>query len=547
MVRKNQPSSSPGFELELSSGLSHDAIRTQLNRILSSREFHATDRIRDFLRFVVEETLTGRADQLKGYTIATQVFDRDKDFDAALDPVVRIQAGRLRRSLERYYLVAGESDPVYIDIPKGRYIPVFCEKAAAADLSGTRTAMGSKSHTPVGPSVAVMPIEDLTPGSNEGFFTVGLAEDLITELNRFQDIVVIPCQRGIQGATSPADLERLCHSTGAHFVLGGTVRRDAETAKVSMQLIDATTKQQSWAKAFKHSLEANSLIRTQEEIARSVVATIASEYGIISQRLAAESRKKSPDDLSTYEAMLRYHSYQITPSPEASEACFAALRGAVEREPEYGPTWSALATLYCQMYVFDVPGFDDPLKTGLDCANRGVFLEPGRQLSRLILAYAYLLNNQLDSFRAEAETTLALNPNNPYAVGTAGYMYTLIGEFERGRLLLDRATAANPFHPSWFQDGYFLDRFHHGDFQTAYETLQPREESAFWQPTLVAAVLGKLGRKDQAAMHAARLIERKPDFCARARELFGRTIKVPSLVEDLIDGLRRAGLAIGAD
>jgi adenylate cyclase len=547
VVHKNQPSASRGFELEFSSGLSHDAIRTQLNRIFLSREFHATDRIRDFLRFVVEETLAGRADQLKGYTIATQVFGRDKDFDGALDPVVRIQAGRLRRAMERYYLVAGESDPVFIDIPKGSYIPVFSEKAAAAELLGAGAAEGSLSHTPVGPTVAVMPLENLTPGSDEGFFTVGLAEELVTELNRFQDIVVIPCQRAMQGAGSPAGLERLCHSVGARFMLGGTIRRDEETAKVSMRLIDAKTKRQSWAKAFKHSLEASSLIRTQEEIARSVVATIASDHGVISQRLAAESRKKSPDELSTYEAMLRYHSYMIEPSPGASEACFAALRGAVEREPEYGPTWSALATLYCQMYVFDVPEFDEPLETGLDYARRGVFLEPGRQLSRLILTYAYLLNDQLDAFKSEAETTLALNSNNPYAVGTLGYMYVLSGEFERGRLLLDRATAANPFHPSWFKDAYYLDHFHHGDFQKAYETVKSREESIFWQSTLAAAVLGKLGREDEAAMHAARLIERKPDFCARARELLGRSIKVPSLVEELLDGLRRAGLAIGGD
>jgi len=59
--------------------------------------------------------------------------------------------------------------------------------------------------------------------------------------------------------------------------------------------------------------------------------------------------------------------------------------------------------------------------------------------------------------------------------------------------------------------------------------------------------LGKLGREDKAAMHAARLIERKPDFCERAGELLGRSIKVPSLVEDLVDGLRRAGLAIVGD
>ena len=94
------------------------AILEQLDRICASREFHATPRMRAFLRFCVEEALAGRSDQLKGYTIAMQVFDRGEDFDPAQDPVVRIQAGRLRRALERYYLVAGGQDPVVIDIPK---------------------------------------------------------------------------------------------------------------------------------------------------------------------------------------------------------------------------------------------------------------------------------------------------------------------------------------------------------------------------------------------------------------------------------------------
>ena len=107
------------------SGLSHEVIREQLDRILRHREFQATDKMRDFLRFVVEETLAGRKHRIKGYTVATRVFGRGDDFDPAQDPIVSIQAGRLRRALERYYLVAGRMDPVHIDIPKGRYIPHF--------------------------------------------------------------------------------------------------------------------------------------------------------------------------------------------------------------------------------------------------------------------------------------------------------------------------------------------------------------------------------------------------------------------------------------
>jgi adenylate cyclase len=520
------------------------AIRTQLKRILASPEFKATDRIRDFLRFVVEETLAGRPDQLKGYTIAVEVFGRGEDFDGILDSVVRSQARKLRRALELYYLAAGRRDAVIIDVPKGRYVPFFTENPAILEPATGDATAAFETTVPAVPLVAVMPLEDLATESDRSFFTIGLGEELVTELNRFQDIAVIPCQRAVAGAAVSIDIDGVCRKTGADFVLGGTVRREAETAKVSVRLLDAKTGRQIWARSLKHGLEAGDLIRTQEEIAQCVVAAIGSEYGIICQRLAAESRKKPPSELSTYEAMLRYYTYQITPSPEASEACFEALRSAVEREPEYGPAWSALATLYCQMYVFDVPGFDDPLETGLAHANRGVVLEPERQLSRVILAYALLLGNTFDTFRTEAETALALNPNNPYAVGTIGYMFVLSGDFDRGRTLLTHATAANPFHPQWFHDAFYLDRFHHGEYQSALAALSPRSEGDIWYAAMAAAVLGKLGRKTGAAKHAGILMDIKPDFCTRGRELIERTIKVPSLVEDIIDGLRRAGLEI---
>ena len=123
----------PAIEIEPSSGLTVAAIRLQLGRILASPEFQATDKMRDFLRFVVEEKLAGRSGRLKGYSIALAVFGRDMNFDATNDPIVRIQAGRLRRALERYYLTAGAHDPIQIDIPKGRYIPRFATPPDAAD------------------------------------------------------------------------------------------------------------------------------------------------------------------------------------------------------------------------------------------------------------------------------------------------------------------------------------------------------------------------------------------------------------------------------
>src|SRR5919112_219522 len=104
-------------------------VRAQLDILLASPDLDAPARARRFLRYVVEETLAGRADRIKAYAIGTEVFERSADFDAQGDPVVRIEAGRLRRALERYYLSGGLSDPVVITIPKGGYVPHFAWRA----------------------------------------------------------------------------------------------------------------------------------------------------------------------------------------------------------------------------------------------------------------------------------------------------------------------------------------------------------------------------------------------------------------------------------
>jgi len=103
--------------------LSEDVIHPQLDRILTSPDFDAPERVRRFLAFIVQETLAGRADRLKAYTIAVEVFGRGADFDNMNDPVVRIEAGRLRRALERYYLLGGRSDPLVIEVAKGGTSP----------------------------------------------------------------------------------------------------------------------------------------------------------------------------------------------------------------------------------------------------------------------------------------------------------------------------------------------------------------------------------------------------------------------------------------
>ena len=99
------------------------AIREQLVRILNSGPFHQSQRRQRFLEYIVNETLAGRGERLKGYNIALEVFDRPETFDPTVDTLVRMEAARLRDRLREYYEGEGQNDPVRIDLPKGAYSP----------------------------------------------------------------------------------------------------------------------------------------------------------------------------------------------------------------------------------------------------------------------------------------------------------------------------------------------------------------------------------------------------------------------------------------
>ena len=179
-----------------------DAIRLHLDRILASPDFVSSKMMSAFLAFVVNETLGGRADRIKQYTIATSVFERDGRFDQQTDPVVRVQAAKVRRAMQRYYYEEGRSDPIRIDIPKGTYVPTFA--------LGKRTEIqrrGQALDVPSRPTVGVMPFENRSGDPTQDYLSSGFAEDLSTELSRFTDF----CRRLLfDPATS---IERRCVRT----------------------------------------------------------------------------------------------------------------------------------------------------------------------------------------------------------------------------------------------------------------------------------------------------------------------------------------------
>jgi adenylate cyclase len=526
-------------------GLSEDVVRQQLAKVLASSEFQRSPLLRDFLLFIVETTLAGLAHEIKGYNVAIQVLGKSADFDADKDPIVRILAGRLRRALERYYLLQGRHDPVRIDIPLGAYVPTFQQVLREEPEAGAPPSGPGELALPSGPSVAVMPLLNLTGDRKQEYFADGLAEELTNELARFQDLRVIAFQSTLRWKGKELNPREVGRDLGVRFLLQGSVRKEARTVKIAVQLVDALSCRQLWGEHYRRELRADTLIALQEEIAQRVAAKVGSEYGIILQTLSREAHRKPPESLETYEAILRFYHHTTILSPQTFSEALSALEQAVRRDPESGLAWSSLAFLYGQSYSLQLSPIESPLEAALTAAQKGAALEPENQMARAALAHVHFFRNERQLFLSEAETALALNPNASAMIGFLGWLLALYGEWERGLAILSKGMALNPHYPGWFHMAPYFNFFRQDRYAEAYqEALAFQMPQLFWDPLLRAAALGRLGREQKAAQVAGELLQLRPDFSTHGRFLVSCYVKFDSLADAIMDGLRRAGLKI---
>jgi len=523
--------------------LTPDDVQTQLNRIFASSQFRSSEKQRHFLSYVIDETLEGRKDQIKGYTVAVAVYNRKADFDPQVDPIVRVEAGRLRRALEHYYLTDGIEDPIRIEIPKGGYVPQFIALLDNASGSGEPFSPPGREIVDRGPSIAVLPLDNLAGDNSQDYFAEGLTEELTAELARYQELNVIASQSTMQFRDQGVDPRIIGRKLNVRFLLAGSVRIDGETIKISTRLIDTTNNAQIWTASYRRDMTPANLIELQEEIAQNTVGALADQFGQITRELSKESRKKPPKELAVYDAILRFYRYESVLTPASFQEALNAMEKAVEIDPEYGLAWAVLGHLHADNHALGFCEIDKPLEKALKYAHKGLALEPENQFVHDALTLVYFHRGEKASFLKHLDTTLALNPNAPYIVGVAGWHLALYGEWDRGLSLLQKGMRLNPYHPTWFYLATFMDCYNRKDYEAAYvEALKFNYPDLFWDPLMRAAALGQLDDTHEAEKALKELLALIPDFESTGRQLMGNYVKIPDLIESLAAGLTAAGL-----
>ncbi|HUL79273.1 MAG TPA: hypothetical protein VL691_18560 [Vicinamibacteria bacterium] len=510
------------------------AVVEQLERILANGDFDASPRSRAFLRFIVTETLAGRPAGLTQAAIAIRVFGRREDFDPTVDPIVRIQAGRLRRSLERYYLLSGAEDPVRIELPRGTYAPVVRWATPIEEPTSATDARRSPAPVDDWPTVVVSVFARVAPDAELDDDAARFLDHLALELGRYQDVHVELRREPAPPGTSPC--------AGARFALTSRFSREGGLGLVA-RLEDCLTGRQVWAEEYAGvSVTPRAF---QEETARVIAAHVASEQGVVAKLLWAEQRAQPRAVLTPYAGILASYHFFFHRDPADLAPAIEALQRVVAAEPECSLAWVQLSRLYTANHTFDVAPLETPIDQAVAYAQNGVRLEPSSQRARAALAGALLVKGELSAARTEAQCALDLNPDSLVYLEWIGWLMTMLGEWDRGPELVRRALARNPHVIPVAHHALWLAHLRRGDLEEAYQAALQYHDPTFFQRALMrACCLGHLGKPAEAKVEVGELLRAKPDFARRGRTLIGRLIKFPDLLELVVDGLGKAGLAL---
>jgi TolB-like protein len=212
--------------------LSKAEIQRELDRILTSDIFRKAENLQRLLQFIVLKALAGQAEELKQYVLGVEVFGRHPSFDPRTDPIVRIQAGRLRAKLREYYMGKGCMDPYVIEVPRGSYVPLFHAQLPVASMPPSNGE--SK-------AVAVIPFINLLTNEQEKYLADALTEDIIDDLIKSKSLRVIPWIAVMQFKKETCDVRELAERFGVQYVLEGSIRRIADTLRVKARLFDISS------------------------------------------------------------------------------------------------------------------------------------------------------------------------------------------------------------------------------------------------------------------------------------------------------------------
>ena len=513
-------------------------IRAALERVVASEVMRSSPQLTAFLRFVVEAVLEGNSDRIKGYVIAVEVLKRGATFNPQIDPIVRVEATRLRRALERYYAGAGADDPIVIVLPRGTYVPTFTRRAPrrSEDFAEAAPSLPALSPGNGMPALLVEPFEVIGTPEPRSLSAASLHATLSDAFARFDLVNIVWDSPGDRPARAGADARI------DYRMAGSAEYHDDGAVRLRFRLIDAGDGNVVWTREWDVAA-AEEPAAAQERIVRELAAILVQPFGVI----FAHGRAKSlgaglgdPRYRCLLEAAESFRSFDAAQHLRA-RACLEEL---TVLDPSFGLGFSYLAALYVREYLYgldrhaaDLP----PLERALRVARRGVELDPESARAYEMLFLTLFVRRDLPAAFAAGDRAIERNKYDMRAVGSYGQRLIAIGEVDKGMEMLMRPGDEGGVRPAVDQFFLFLGSYLRGDMAAASFHAGQLTSDTF-QLGLLARSLVAGAAGEHAAARAAlhRLFALNPEWRDNPRDQLEKFFPAALIVERLAADLATA-------
>ena len=527
-------------------------VSQELERVLASTEFAKAERMKSLLSHVVLETLAGRSDRLKGYNIGIDVFERDADFDPQTNPIVRVEAGRLRRLLRNYYLGAGRSNPVRIRVPKGAYVAQFednRERERQPESASAQEVLPARSLTmPSGPAIAVMAFDNMSGDKARSHISDGFSEEIITQLTRFTGLFVLARHTTFGYRDRAIDLAQLGEDLEVNYVLQGSVRIAGDALRVTAQLVDVLTGMHVWADSFDRDFDTRNLLAIQDEIAGRVAAAVATPYGVIAHVEMARRAQRPVPEGEVYDFLLRWSAYNRDFDAATHRRLRREAEQLAEKHPGESMLWTALAVLETDEAAF---GFNprneqvSSIQRSLQYCQKAVQLDPANERAFHALMLARYVAGMTDESLEAGRRALEINPHEADLLSDYGMLLCFTGMWDEGLSLSRKALELNPRHTGGVWLPFFFREYAEGNDRTARAFADRINMPTFyWAYAMRAMASGQLGDSERSRQEVQSLLELYPGFADSAASELAIWLKEDDLVQRCLEGLAKAGLPV---
>jgi eukaryotic-like serine/threonine-protein kinase len=291
-------------------------------------------------------------------------------------------------------------------------------------------------------SIAVLPLENLSPDPDDAYFAAGMHEDIIIQLSRIGDIQVIARSSVLGYDAGQRNIQRISNELGVQTILEGSIRRVVNRVRVAVTLTDVQTNRTLWADAFDRDL--TDIFAIQSEIAIEIANALEARLTDVEKRQLVENPTAVTE---AYEYYLRAREYFTRPGSQYdaySNAEFLLMR-AIEYDPQFAHAHALLSRAYSTLRWFGYDTSSETLELSLQSAMRAFQLQPDLPEAHIAMGYYYYYGfRDYDNALEHFNNALRFQPNNAEIIAAIGFVERRLGRFENSISNLSKAISLDP-------------------------------------------------------------------------------------------------------